>query len=94
MFNHRLTFLNVVAQATKKVAIIAIAVTISVAAHAQTKGNMAASGNLVIGTGNEYTNICSRKSKIKVLGHTVQVAPPLTLFSLTNQKQTPSPNKK
>ena len=57
MFHNRLNFLNVVAQATKRAAIIAIAVTISVASHAQTKGDMATGGNLVIGTGNSYTNI-------------------------------------
>ena len=56
MFNNNFNFFNVVAQATKRVAIIAIAVTISVAAHAQTKGDMAAGGNLVIGMGHSYTN--------------------------------------
>jgi outer membrane protein X len=41
----------------KKVAIIAIAlVTMSVAINAQQQGDMAAGGNLVIGTGNSYIN--------------------------------------
>jgi len=41
----------------KKVAIAAIALTVSVAAHAQSKGDMAVGGNLVLGTGNSYSNI-------------------------------------
>jgi outer membrane protein X len=42
----------------KKVAIVAIAlVTMSVAANAQEKGDMAAGGNLVIGSGDSFTNI-------------------------------------
>ena len=42
----------------KKMAILAIAaVTMSVAVNAQTKGDMAAGGNLVIGMGDEFTNV-------------------------------------
>ncbi|MCL2502799.1 MAG: porin family protein [Bacteroidales bacterium] len=41
----------------KKAAIAAIVLTMSVAAHAQLKGDMAAGGNLVLGTGSSYTNI-------------------------------------
>ena len=41
----------------KKAAIIAIAVTMSVAANAQTKGDMAAGGNLVLGTGDSFSNV-------------------------------------
>ncbi|MDR1880173.1 MAG: porin family protein [Tannerellaceae bacterium] len=41
----------------KRVAIVAIAVvTMSVAADAQVKGDMAVGGNLVLGTGDSYTN--------------------------------------
>jgi outer membrane protein X len=41
----------------RKVAIVAIAVmTMSVAASAQEKGDMAAGGNLVLGAGNSFTN--------------------------------------
>jgi len=41
-----------------KVAIVAIAsVAMSLAANAQSKGDMAAGGNLVLGTGDSYTNI-------------------------------------
>ena len=42
----------------RKVAVAAIAVvTMSVAAHAQEKGSMAAGGNLVLGSGDDITNI-------------------------------------
>ena len=41
----------------KKVAIVAIAATMSVSANAQSKGDMAVGGNLVIGTGDSYTNV-------------------------------------
>ena len=43
---------------TRKVAIVAIAVvSINVAANAQAQGDKAVGGNLVIGTGNSYTNV-------------------------------------
>jgi outer membrane protein X len=41
----------------KKVAIAAVAVTMSMSAIAQKKGDMAAGGNLVLGTGDNFTNI-------------------------------------
>lgn len=42
----------------RKVAVIAIAlVTMSIAVNAQEKGDMAAGGNLVLGSGNSFTNI-------------------------------------
>ena len=41
----------------KKAAIALIAATMSVSAVAQSKGDMAAGGHLVIGTGDSYTNI-------------------------------------
>ena len=41
----------------KKAAMIAIAVTMSVATHAQAKGDMAAGGNLIIGMGDSYTHV-------------------------------------
>ena len=40
----------------KKAAIVTIAASMSVAAVAQSKGDMAAGGNLVLGTGDSYTN--------------------------------------
>jgi outer membrane protein X len=48
-----LDFMN---NAVKRVAIVAIAVTMSVAAGAQEKGDMAAGGNLVLGTGDSFSN--------------------------------------
>jgi outer membrane protein X len=40
----------------KRVAIVAIAVTVSMAAFAQKKGDMAAGANVVVGIGRSYTN--------------------------------------